>query len=105
MEYLITRLAAIGITMLLDNDPEYLSAIYNVLPRTDQSQWDFFQGKDPGNQWKSFYTFMKQMYNAALLKRALAKSLKLTNGKVSSNPNLCGKCGGVGFKRSIAPHS
>ena len=51
----------------------------------------------------SNHSCYKQMYNAALAKRTLAESLKLTIGKTGSNSNICSKCGGIGHKKMNCP--
>ena len=102
VDYLVKRLTAIKSNPILIYDPEYLNALYRVLPKVYQQHWDFFDKTGYPNTWAAFQAFLLEIYNTALEKRALMESVRSMPSK-SSDSQLCRKCGGAGHKQRQCP--
>ena len=102
VDYLVKRLTAIKSNPILIYDPEYLNALYRVLPKVYQQHWDFFDKTGYPNTWADFQAFLLEIYNTALEKRALMESVRSMPSK-STDSQLCRKCGGAGHKQRQCP--
>ena len=54
---------------LLDSDFEYISIIYKLLPESQKDIWVSIAPTIP--TWESFYTFLEEVYDKALLKKQI----------------------------------
>ena len=71
---LASRIRAAKAQNLLDFDFEYISIIYKLLPESQQEKWVSIAPSDP--TWESFYTFLEEVYDKALLKKQINGSYK-----------------------------
>ena len=99
VDYLVKRITALGSQPLLIHDPEYLNAIYRVLPKCFQIHWDFYDKSGSANDWAAFQLYLTEIYNTALDKRALMESVKTMPSKLDPKSDVCRKCGGIGHKQ------
>ena len=64
---LASRIRAAKAQNLLDSDFEYISIIYKLLPEHQKEIWVTFAPSIP--TWESFYSFLVEVYDKALLKK------------------------------------
>ena len=63
------RIRAAKAQNLLDSDFEYISIIYKLLTENQKEKWVNLASSNP--TWDSFYTFLGDVYEKALLKNKL----------------------------------
>merc|ERR1711895_40272 len=86
-----SRIKAAKAQSLLENDFEYISLVYQLLPETQREKWVNYASSNP--TWDSFYKFLEDVYEKALLKKQINDSCKQTIGK---DKVTCTKCSRVG---------
>ena len=86
-----SRIKAAKAQSLLENDFEYISLVYQLLPETQREKWVNYASSNPS--WDSFYKFLEDVYEKALLKKQINDSCKQTMGK---DKVTCTKCSRVG---------
>merc|ERR1712115_279928 len=91
VQKLASRIKAAKAESLLENDFEYVSLVYQLLPEIQREKWVSLAGSNP--TWDSFYKFLEDMYEGALLKKQISDSCKQT---VSKDKSTCTKCNRVG---------
>ena len=62
-----SRIKAAKAQSLLENDFEYISLVYQLLPETQREKWVNYASSNP--TWDSFYKFLEDVYEKALLKK------------------------------------
>merc|ERR1711867_212794 len=62
-----SRIKAAKVQNLLENDFEYISLVYQLLPESQKERWVNYASSNP--TWDSFYKFLEDVYEKALLKR------------------------------------
>ena len=85
------RIKAAKAQSLLENDFEYISLVYQLLPETQRERWVNYASSNP--TWDSFYKFLEDVYEKALLKKQINDSCKQTVGK---DRVTCAKCNRTG---------
>ena len=88
---LASRIRAAKAQNLLDSDFEYISIIYKLLPESQKENWVSFTPTI--STWDSFYTFLEDVYEKALLKKQINDSCKPT---VVKDRTPCTKCNRIG---------
>ena len=88
---LASRIRAAKAQNLLDSDFEYISIIYKLLPESQQEKWVSIAPSNP--MWESFYTFLEEVYDKALLKRQINESCKQGNVQDKKQCTNCKKYG------------
>ena len=66
---LASRIRAAKAQNLLDSDFEYISIIYKLFPESQKQKWVSFAPSNP--TWESFYSFLEEVYDKALLKKQI----------------------------------
>ena len=69
-----SRIKAAKVQNLLESDFEYISLVYQLLPENQKEKWVNFASSNP--TWDSFYTFLEDVYEKALLKKQINDSCK-----------------------------
>jgi len=69
VQKLASRIKAAKAQSLLENDFEYISLVYQLLPEIQREKWVNHASSNP--TWDSFYKFLEDMYEKALLKRQI----------------------------------
>ena len=69
---LASRIKAAKAQNLLESDFEYISLVYQLLPESQKENWVYVA--DPNPTWDSFYTFLGEVYEKALLKKQINDS-------------------------------
>ena len=64
-----SRIKAAKAQNLLENDFEYISLVYQLLPESQKERWVNYASSNP--TWNSFYKFLEDVYEKALLKRQI----------------------------------
>ena len=64
-----SRIKAAKAQSLLENDFEYISLVYQLLPEIQREKWVNHASSNP--TWDSFYKFFEDMYEKALLKKQI----------------------------------
>ena len=59
---------------LLDSDFEYISLIYKLLLESQKEKWVSIAPSNP--TWESFYSFLEEVYDKALLKKQINVSCR-----------------------------
>merc|ERR1711872_153870 len=85
------RIKAAKAQSLLENDFEYISLVFQLLPETQREKWVNYASSNP--TWDSFYKFLEDVHEKALLKKQINDSCKQTVGKDRVN---CVKCNRIG---------
>merc|ERR1712240_697958 len=85
------RIKAAKAQSLLENDFEYISLVYQLLPETQRERWVNHASLKP--TWDSFYTFLEDVYEKALLKKQINDSYKPS---VVKDRTPCTKCNRIG---------
>merc|ERR1711895_210602 len=86
-----SRIKAAKAQSLLENDFEYISLVYQLLSEIQREKWVSLAGSNP--TWDSFYKFLEDMYERALLKKQINDSCKQN---MSKDKPTCTKCNRVG---------
>merc|ERR1712240_282474 len=64
------RIKAAKAQSLLENDFEYISLVYQLLPKTQREKWvNYSSSNNP--TWDSFYKFLEDVYEKSLLKKQI----------------------------------
>ena len=85
---LASRIKAAKAQNLLESDFEYISLVYQFLPESQKEKWISMASSSSSNPtWDSFYTFLEEVYERALLKKQINESCKQ-----SSQIKVCTKC-------------
>ena len=71
---LASRIRAAKAQNLLDSDFEYISIIYKLLPEHQKEKWLSIAPSNP--TLESFYSFLEEVYDKALLKKQVNESCK-----------------------------
>ena len=58
----------------MESDFEYISLVYQLLPENQKEKWVTVASPNP--TWDSFYTFLGEVYEKALLKKQINDSCK-----------------------------
>ena len=74
---LASRIRAAKAQNLLDSDFEYISIVYQLLPEHQKEKWVTVASPNP--TWESFYSFLGEVYESALLKKQINDSCKQTS--------------------------
>ena len=82
---LASRIKAAKAQNLLESDFEYISLVYQFLPESQKEKW--VNVASPNPTWDSFYTFLGEVYEKALLKKQINESCKQGSGQ-----KFCTKC-------------
>ena len=82
---LASRIKAAKAQNLLESDFEYISLVYQFLPESQKEKWVSIASPNP--TWDSFYTFLGEVYEKALLKKQINESCKQSSGH-----KFCSKC-------------
>merc|ERR1712082_147119 len=64
---IVSRIKAAKAQSLLENDFEYISLVYQLLPETQREKCVNYASSNP--TWDSFYKFLEDVYDKALLKK------------------------------------
>merc|ERR1712240_290674 len=65
-----SRIKAAKAQNLLENDFEYISLVYQLLPENQRERWvNYASSLNP--TWNSFYKFLEDVYEKALLKKQI----------------------------------
>ena len=75
---LASRIKAAKAQNLLESDFEYISLVYQLLPENQKEKWVNLASSNP--TWDSFYTFLGDVYEKALLKKQINDSCKQNSG-------------------------
>ena len=86
-----TRIKAAKAQNLLENDFEYISLVYQLLPESQRERWVNYASSNP--TWNSFYKFLEDVYEKALLKKQINDSCKQTLGKDKVTCTICNRIG------------
>ena len=62
-----SRIKAAKAQNLLENDFEYISLVYQLIPETQREKWVSYASSNP--TWNSFYKFLEDIYEKELLKK------------------------------------
>ena len=74
---LASRIKAAQAQNLLETDFEYISLVYQFLPESQKEKWISITSSNNSNPtWDSFYTFLEEVYERALLKKQINESCK-----------------------------
>ena len=84
---LASRIKAAKAQNLLESDFEYISLVYQLLPENQKEKWVNLASSNP--TWDSFYTFLGDVYEKALLKKQINDSCKQNSGQ---DKNICTNC-------------
>merc|ERR1712240_350452 len=90
------RIKAAKAQSLLENDFDYISLVYQLLPETQRERWVNHASLSP--TWDSFYKFLEDVYEKALLKKQINDSFKPTAVK---DKTTCTKCNRTGHSADI----
>ena len=63
----------------MESDFEYISLVYQLLPESQKEKWVNLASSNP--TWDSFYTFLGDVYEKALLKKQINDSCKQNSGQ------------------------
>ncbi len=74
-----SRIKAAKAQSLLENDFEYISLVYQLLPENQKERWVNYASSNP--TWNSFYKFLEDVYEKALLKKQINESCEQNSGK------------------------
>ena len=74
-----SKIRAAQAQSLLECDFEYISIVYRMLPEVQKEKWISIAPSNP--KWDSFYTFLEEVYQRALLKKQIGETCK-QNGAV-----------------------
>ena len=69
MHKIASRIKAAKAQNLLESDFDYISLVYQLLPESQKEKWVNYASSNP--TWDSFYTFLGDVYEKALLKSKL----------------------------------
>merc|ERR1712041_8203 len=69
-----SRIKAVKAQNLLESDFNYISLVYQLLPESQKEKWVNYASSNP--TWDSFYTFLEDVYEKALLKKQINDSCK-----------------------------
>merc|ERR1712055_946677 len=69
-----SRIKAAKVQSLLENDFEYISLVYQLLPEIQRENWVNHASQNP--TWDSFYKFLEDVYEKALLKKRIKERVK-----------------------------
>ena len=73
-----SRIKAAKAQSLLENDFEYISLVYQLLPETQKEKWVNYASSNPSGD--SFYKFLEDVYEKDLLKKTNKWFLQANNG-------------------------
>merc|ERR1711873_22524 len=82
---LASRIKAAKVQNLLESDFENISLVYQLLPENQKEKWVSLASPNP--TWESFYSFLGEVYEKALLKKQINDSCKQSSGQ-----KFCTKC-------------
>ena len=88
---LASRIRAAKAQNLSDSDFEYISIIYKLLPESQQEKWVSIAPSDP--TWETFFTFLEEVYDKALLKKQINESCKQGNVQDKKQCTNCKRFG------------
>ena len=88
---LASRIRAAKAQNLLDSDFEYISIIYKLLPEHQKEKWLTIAPSNP--TWDSFYSFLEEVCDKALLKKQINESCKQGIVQDRKQCTNCKKCG------------
>ena len=71
----------------MESDFEYISLVYQLLPENQKEKWVNLASPNP--TWESFYAFLGEVYEKALLKKQINDSCKQNSGQ---ERKLCTNC-------------
>ena len=84
-----SRIRAAKAQNLLESDFEYISLVYQLLPENQKEKWVTVASPNP--TWDSFYSFLGEVYEKALLKKQINDSCKQNSGR-GTDYNKQGSC-------------
>ena len=77
----------------MDSDFEYISIIYKLLPEHQKEKWVTLTPSNP--TWESFYSFLEEVYEKALLKKQINESCKQSSVQDRRLCTYCKKFGHI----------
>ena len=94
---LVSRIKAAKAQNMLDSDLKYISIVYQLLPEQQKEKWVTVASPNP--TWESFYSFLGDVYERALLKKQINDSCKQSSAQerkfctnCKRNGHLAEKC-------------
>ena len=84
-----SRIKAAKAQNLLENDFEYISLVYQLLPESQRERWVNYASSNP--TWNSFYKFLEDVYEKALLKKQINESCEQSSG-IDRQDHSADKC-------------
>ena len=93
---LASRIKAAKAQNLLDSDFEYISIVYKLLPEHQKEKWVTVATANP--TWESFYLFLEEVYDKALLKKQINESCKPNSTQEKKFCTNCKKTGHLADK-------
>ena len=91
MHKIASRIKAAKAQNLLESDFDYISLVYQLLPESQKEKWVNYSSSNP--TWDSFYKFLEDVYEKALLKKQINDSCKQSSGKDKITCTNCNKSG------------
>ena len=91
MHKIASRIKAAKAQNLLESDFDYISLVYQLLPESQKEKWVNYASSNP--TWDSFYKFLEDVYEKALLKKQINDSCKQNSGKDKITCTNCNKPG------------
>jgi len=86
-----SRIKAAKAQNLLESDFDYISLVYQLLPESQKEKWVNYASSNP--TWDSFYKFLEDVYEKALLKKQINDSCKQNSGKDKITCTNCNRSG------------
>ena len=86
-----SRIKAAKAQNLLESDFDYISLVYQLLPESQKEKWVNYASSNP--TWDSFYKFLGDVYEKALLKKQINDSCKQNSGQDKITCTNCKKSG------------
>ena len=80
----------------MESDFEYISLVYQLLPENQKEKWVNIASPNP--TWESFYSFLGEVYEKALLKKQINDSCKQNSGQERKFCTNCKKGGHLADK-------
>ena len=97
MHKISAKIRAAEAQSLLECDFEYISIVYRMLPEVQKEKWISIAPSNP--KWDSFYRFLEEVYQRALLKKQIGETCKQGGVESNNKGNFCSLCKKPGHVR------